>query len=453
MNSTLAACPLDIVERIVAYLGLEDIRNLRRTSKAVSIKSSQGRFRRACRMKQLDLTAELLQAFTKTIESRSNQLRHLCLVGLARKPNLHGDAGEAGKRQGRLADHLAELFNEIAKHNDNNHLELLTLRVINVYKDGSRHLPSEGGNQMEMPCRIWFCAVYMWQVVLQALATSHLRIEKLNLFNDETMKHCSLPCDRLYAVELQDPKVAESFSALKSLSLSLCSRVFNIYKDMAEPDESYLCAAPAWKESIQRDYNAEANDEVNFIGVAKLIGFCSQLEDFELHFFHISNKFINSLDFQTERILQYVVEMENLPRLKRVMLRGIGAREADLLEFIKRTEPSDLSLENIRLAEGHFASIINYCTSNQPRLHSLRFESLYEQECNGDLTMVLFPWHEGARTEMADMTLFTGRAENWERKGDGIRQPIPFIVDRPRILGCPANVIHHRWRETEYGAW
>ncbi|EFQ98502.1 hypothetical protein MGYG_01529 [Nannizzia gypsea CBS 118893] len=452
MNLTLQSCPLDIAERIIAYLDLEDIRNLRLTAKAVTIKFSQGRFRGLCRMKQLDLTAEFLQAFTKSIASRSHQLKHLCLVGLSRKPNLHGDAKAAGKRQECLADYLADLFNEIAKYNDDGCLEALTLRVTNVYQDGSRHLPSET-KAVLMPCRVWFCAVYMWQVVLQALAVSRLRIQKLNLFNDESMKLCSLPCDRLYSVELQDSRVAESFSMLKSLSLSLCTRVFNIYQDMAEPGESYLCAN-AWQEGIQRDYQAEATDEVNFIGVAKLIGLCNRLEELNLHFFHLSLEPLNRRrDFQLERILQHIVEIENLPRLKRVRLRGIGTREADLLQFIRRTDPSELSLEFIKLLKGGFSSIIEYCTSDQSHLTRLYLDTLYELEDPQTIGMVLFPRHEKARTIVCDRTWQLPKAENWEQSGDDIKKPILFLVDGPIEIGTPVNAARSFWTDTEYGAW
>ncbi|KAF3483177.1 uncharacterized protein GIQ15_02501 [Arthroderma uncinatum] len=256
MVPTLLACPDYLVERIVASLDLEGIRNLRLTSKAVSVKVSQGRFRLLCQSKCVDLTSEGLQTFLKSIEANGSRLKNLSLIGLARKPSPQEDKRETKRRQESKTRHLTEALNKITRRKKNGRLESLTLGLTIVYMDETQHLPIDAKIPWRYPTkRVWACAVDTW--------------------------------------------------------------VFDV--------------------------------DMDFV----------QMEDFELHYFHTYNdRFDIDRNFHSERILQNVVELENLPKLRRSRLRGIKTTETDLLNFIKRTDPIDLALESVHLEEGGFASII-----------------------------------------------------------------------------------------------
>ncbi|KAK2877147.1 hypothetical protein FQN49_001391 [Arthroderma sp. PD_2] len=448
--ASIGACPDWIVEQIVAWLDLADIRSLRLTCKTVSIKSSQGRFQRLLQSKSVDLTSEALQTFTAT-RDYSSQLKNLNLVGLARKANLQADADKRRETETSL---LTEAFDEIAQCKDNGCLESLTLRVAIVYQDGTRLLPVDTRGRWGMPKRVWACAVETWQVTLRALTASQLRIKRLNVFNDADMQLCSLPCDRLNTVDLQDAGLAKSLAAVKSLSLSISDRIFDDDKDMYEPgeeDEYYDKLETESEEETLRDFHAEAGDDNNFVGVAKLVKLCTQMEDLEFHYYRVFNRYINvAKDFRSERILQCVVELENLPRLRQVKLRGIQATERDLLNFIKRTDPSDLSLETIKLEKGTFASIIHYCTSNShANLHALQLDTLYERGRSGYQVMVQFSGREGSRTVVVDAT-GTAASERLERRGADIRQPVLFSLSHSVFIGAPSTAVYKMRQRLEF---
>ncbi|KAF3482091.1 uncharacterized protein GIQ15_04850 [Arthroderma uncinatum] len=446
----ISTCPDWIIEQVVSSLELADIRNLRLTGKTVSLKSSQGRFRCFLQSKNVDLTSEALQTFVET-KGYTSKLKNLNLVGLAVKPNQQKEADKIQERETLL---LTEVFNKIAEYNGDGCLESLTLRVILVHKDGTRQLPADASKfpWEYIPKRIWACAVYTWKVALRALAASRLRIKRLNAFNDANMQQCSIPCDRLTTVDLQDIGLAESLASLKSLSLSICDRIFDLDKDIPEYDKNYDYGSISEAKSEElRDFQAEADEENNFDGVANLVNLCGRIEDFELHHYH-NRKERLTVKFHAERILQCLVELEQLPRLRKSKLRGISATGTDLLNYIIRTDPSDLTLERIKLQKGEFSPNIDHCTSDQAHLHTLLLDTLYEDK-GKYFEMVLFPWYKGCKAIVQGIDSEVGRAESLKREGNDIRQPLLFIVSLAHFQGSPVNQAYSQRNRLEFGAW
>jgi len=87
------------------------------------------------------------------------------------------------------------------------------------------------------------------------------------------------------------------------------------------------------------DMRAEAADECNFIGLAKLLQLSGQLEDLKIHKHHLDMGVLNNrqADLHIERLLQLAAEIDIPPKLRRIELRGLYVREEDLLAFIWRT--------------------------------------------------------------------------------------------------------------------
>jgi hypothetical protein len=83
-------------------------------------------------------------------------------------------------------------------------------------------------------------------------------------------------------------------------------------------------------------------------------------------------------DLHYERLFRLAAEMDVLPHLKRLELRGSDVREEDLLAFIQRTGVRKLSIYKVYLSSGTFRSIFNYCTSKAASMEELCFHELSE---------------------------------------------------------------------------
>jgi hypothetical protein len=128
------------------------------------------------------------------------------------------------------------------------------------------------------------------------------------------------------------------------------------------------------------DVIAEGSDEGNFGGLAKLLQLSSQLEDLEIHQYHLDVGVLSHDEMLGERVLQRVVEMDTLPKLKRIELRGLHVREADLLAFIQRIGARRIFMYNVLMSSGTFRSVFNYCTSEMAGVEELYIDKLFERE-------------------------------------------------------------------------
>lgn len=463
MGHTLETCPSEVIEEVVKLLDWKDIQNLRLTGKEISTKASQGRFRGTCLSKYVDLTNDALRAFTTTLQSLGEvpRVKHLYLVGLVPKKNepLRQPVGESHL--------LVEAFNEIAKRSTNGRLESLTLRMAVACSDGTRLLPVEVNDNPDrvkvliaprgttIPKNVWSCAAETWKLMLRALAASELRVENINAFNEADMHRCSIPCDHIGTK--YGPGLAESVKSLKSLSLSICDRVFHVAEDSRGRAVTFEVDSSD-SEDTTTDYHAQAAEEENFVGIAKLIELCPRLEDLNLHYFHMYNKKLNVLtEFRSERILQHVVELDKLPRLTGCTLRGLSARGDDLLDLIARTRPERLSLQTIQLCQGRFAPIIEYCGSDEAGMKALLLDTLYEpREGHGGNEMVHFDVDVDRYPAITDvleahLASISGGSERLQRDQDTIKLPIPFFVSCPWFIGSPFTVAYRTRQRLEYG--
>lgn len=445
MGFSLESCPGEVIELILSSLELKDIRNLRLASRSVSDKSWCGRFRRLCQSKHVDIAVTSLRAFTADLQSLSNlpQVEHLYLVGLSwknKKPN---------HQREEKAEVFIEALKEMTKSGRDGRLKSLTLEVAVPRRNRTRSRPAELKGRT-IPKRVWSCTVETWQLTLRGLAESQLRVEKLNAFNGECMQRCSIPCDRLGIAPHLYPGLKVSFKALQFLSVSICDRVFKFGNDAYESDgESNYFSRQAEEEERPdptRNSQAEAIEENNFSGVSELIDLCPNITHLELHYFHMFNRILNVMtEFPSEKTLKRVLELKNLPRLIGCTLRGVTACEKDLLNFILRTKPSDLSLQTIRLIQGNFSSIIEHCTTGGANIKTLLFDNLKKPDGEGYYEMVHFPGRESSRAAIPNAS------ERIIREGDAVKQPMLYSVSRPIHIGSPTTVEYRRYQRLEYG--
>jgi hypothetical protein len=81
-----------------------------------------------------------------------------------------------------------------------------------------------------------------------------------------------------------------------------------------------------------------------------------------------------------ERLFHDVLQLDVPLKLSCCNLRGVCAREVDLLEFLKRTAVSELTLQSVFLTTGSFRRIFDYCTRAASSLAKLDFDVLYEMD-------------------------------------------------------------------------
>jgi hypothetical protein len=270
---------------------------------------------------------------------------------------------------------LSEAFSNIAMNGGK--LLTLSLEVV-VYRENAeqRLHPLAGGGWRY----IWKSATDLYHIAIRALAASRLPIEKLSIFN--SLQRCSLGCNELGRIDFEDKGLAISLASLKSLSVSFSDRIiFQSIEDAersCDPDEERDWDTPD-RNRDRDEMQAEAEDERNFIGLAKLLHLCCQLEDLEIHYYRLRSGLLGTLDLHLERVLQRVAEAETLPKLKRLVLRGVYVREQDLLAVIRRTGVHKLFMYRVILYGGTFRSIFNYCTSNAAGMEELYFHKLLEE--------------------------------------------------------------------------
>lgn len=259
-----------MIQMVADHLPLDDIFNLRLTSRTLAARSMGSKFlNRVRRMKEIDLLPGPLRDFSERITHLSGAVaaavQDICIVGIAKQGELRwpphlprppdddasdGHAKEAGTDGSGTADTsigagatedawaeelelLTQLFNQLAQCRDDEPLESLTLRVCVILSpSGERTVPVKEANHCfgrAAPCSksVWQCTVYSFLTTMRALAASSLRIRRLNMFNQDDMQMCGLPRRQLNRVDWGvGGGLAESLEPLTALSLSICTPLY-----------------------------------------------------------------------------------------------------------------------------------------------------------------------------------------------------------------------------------
>lgn len=431
----------EIVESIVVLLDLNDIRNLRLCSRSLAAKCSQHHLKRFFRRKHIELTREELGLFANGIQAGGlrHLLQDLTITGIA---NEEYTAPNKAPGDPRL---LSRAFQELASTNRDKSPSLLSLRVAVATKNEER-IPPAKSIGMFVWKRVWQSTADTFITAFQALAASSLPIECLNIFNGSEQQRCSLASDQLNKINWSDAGLARSLASVQSLSISLSCRALEFYED--EDEQEYN-----WENDILEDnetepperdrdeLRAEAEDDDNFTGLAKLLKLLGQLQTFELHYLHIHN--VLPIDSQDERLFQHVAGLANLPTLKWCRLRGIIVREEHLLAFIKGTSVNELLLETVKLRSGTFRSIFEYCTSDEASITKLYFDALTE----GNNGMVHFIGPGCSRIGFDPLTM---GSEMLERQGNEVKQPIIYHFPNMGPWGAPMMAEWRRYQRLEY---
>lgn len=349
---------------------------------------------------------------------------------------------------------LTEALDEIATHCRDGILSSLTMRVAVIKKDGERILPAKyDRNRYHRTKTVWQCTTKTVNTVVYALAASKLRIASLGFFSDSDMQLCSIACDQLNTIDWDASGLTDSLSTLSSLSIRMSARVFEF--------EEYYDGYKRKRPENWAQVRAEGEERSNFPGLSRLFALCCNLKNFDVIYSRTrTTDPAGPGVFRSEKILQHIVkDIKKLPILKSCKLRGFSAREEDLLEFLKRTQASEVLLECINLRFGSFRSIFDYCTSAEAGIKKLYFDSLYDRggqkvffdskTIRHNMSQYPKPYDASKREEE--------KQPPWShdvlmREGTKVTDPIVYPVPAPMIPGNPWSSQRHIFQSLEYGS-
>ncbi|QKD63142.1 uncharacterized protein FOBCDRAFT_254811 [Fusarium oxysporum Fo47] len=449
----LESCPEPVVECIVQLLDLDDICNLRLTCKSLALRSSQYRFRTFFRSKHIKLMVDALRTFAEGIQAGGLQslIQHLYLVGIvdecgSRKPGRQNYWQNEETRRTQEVNLLSQAFNGLAKYSKNGSPRLLTLRVAIVRNGEETTLPADSGPLVPLQRSVWLRTMHTFDTVVSALAASGLRIDGLNIFSEPDMHCSSLACDQINAIEWNDSGFAKTLATLRSLSISLSTRVFAFPRALQENKQDVGRSSKRDAAEVQ----AEAEDENDFVGLSRLLRLCNQLENLEINYLRVPIGYSALVGhFYYETILQRIVELDRLPILKRCKFSGISAKEADLLGFIQRARVRELSLEKVILCTGTFRSTFDYCTSRAASMTNLHFDTLYETLYDSHYVEKRIFFAGGGKSRTGFPSALA--TERLDREEVSVRTSIIYYISPRTPIDNPWIPEWGRFRRTENG--
>ncbi|KUJ14024.1 uncharacterized protein LY89DRAFT_152017 [Mollisia scopiformis] len=427
MAPRLEDCPNEVIESIVVLLDLNDICNLRQTSRSLATKATQNHFKSFYLSKHVDTTTRSLEKFVDA--TRPGRLgclvQNLTIFGVFTFPRVDGRDLAAGLwATGMKLDLLNQALSGIAAAKR-------TEETISL---------SRNGVDWES---YWQCVAGTFHTAMRAVAASGLKLRALIVFHDTGGQSGNLGCDELNRLDFQDQRLVASLSSLKYLALSLSDRAIT---NLPEPDRSQ----PPKQEFIL-EAMGKATDQENFIGLEKLLQLAPLLEDLEIRYYRLNaaHVFLRSPYLQHELLLRELAQSEKLPRLKTCSIRGIVISSEDLLAFVRRTAPQRLLLDNVILSGGIFTPFFDHCTGETTGILEFEFKELFEKH-----NIVHFG--EPGQGSFAQGLQQTGTnssrtSTSLIRTGDGVKKPISYHYYHGVPMDTPQIREERRERQRLYG--
>ncbi|KAK9601657.1 hypothetical protein V6Z92_001698 [Aspergillus fumigatus] len=467
----LAQCPAQVVEEIDAYLDLTDVGNLRQTNRRLRSQVTQGRFRLNFRSKRVKITGAHLQQLGLLTQRGwlGCETRHLTLVGvvndtMALDAGLKADATNPRKRDlailqqrrqdyeqllesGKIVQLLSQAFKYLATNSAERKLQSLSLEVAVYRQDAEREVTPLAGSSWRL---VWQTTAETFRIVLAALQKSLLAVDYLNVFNGSYMQRCSLESRELSQIDYHNERLSKVLGALKALSISVSDRILWLTPQDAQRSSDGSADVIDWSDD-EHDRRidkaaAEAQDESNFVGLARILDLCHELKSLQIHQYLVNARHLTfHIPFPRERLFQRVAELAALPALEDCSLRGVFIRERNLLALLKRTQLRRLTLESVQMVSGTFRSTFDACTGETSSLSYLYLDELMIQ---GDLVHFT-----GVGAPRFNTWVGAHGSNTLKREGEELKHPIRYHLPHgmPIPLGSPARQQWILEQRQEYG--
>ncbi|KAJ9158039.1 hypothetical protein NKR19_g3754 [Coniochaeta hoffmannii] len=426
MSPSLEELPLELLDEILEFLDLPSICQLRLTSRTTAARcASSHHFRAFFREKYVVLTEQALRAFAD-----ATQAGGLCAA--VQEVTISSSAIDEWPRnvpawEDRRLPSRQDAISLLSRAFEGLVRNGATGRLLSLSLDSAPALPDPRtrAGEVQRAYRFDFKIVHTadvrtFDVVFHALGASRLQVEALNICRGPGHLYLSVSCKELDVVDWHAPGLRRALAAVRSLSM--CVRNIPLTAAGGQNNDRPVSR----REALQRDVPAwEA--EGDWTSLARLLDVLGSLEDLDLQYVcrHTTSRPTPPmrLEWTHERLLQDVARSDSLSNLSRCRLRGVYAREADLLGFVKcLAAVKELSLETIFLTTGTFASIFDYCSDAATSLTKLDFDLLHEMSSQYTLVLFLGPDRRQSMVELVPPELGD---VSLERCGDDKTYPSP----------------------------
>jgi hypothetical protein len=415
MGSPFKSCPIDVVVEIIKLLELADIRNLRLSCTSLATKSSfSPHVQSLYHTQRVDLIQHSLGTLLLPTQYRLVAFRvgrDLTLRVLASNNPLPSVPRQTRRKtvqrslQQSNVNLPGHLFNSISNVSPSRRLASLSLEVLVPSNLGAKHQPVDPkASWVWKP--IWQAMAETFHATFRALATSRLQIESIGY--DPRQQRCSLAADELSRLDWHNAGLAKSLSPVRSLSISISNRVF----DLDDGDEVKIDTQSNHEDAP----TPAAQINVDVTGFANLLRALSRLEDFNMHYFSMPVVLEGQKRVFHERHLQHLSMLASLPSLKSCSLQGVHTTEKDLLTFVKRTQVRELSPKAIWLGSGTFRPVFDYCTSAAAPITKLSLSGLFE-----GWILVRF-----IQNPLVYVPFYRSGDESLEKQGDEVKKYIHY---------------------------
>ncbi|KAF9869958.1 hypothetical protein CkaCkLH20_12567 [Colletotrichum karsti] len=212
---------------------------------------------------------------------------------------------------------------------------------------------------------LWVRNTKVFRLVMLAIARSGVPVKTLTVFR--STNRCSVPAGDVTALLPQldaEPNAAVALGAVENFAISVSTPV--------QLDAAKIDAKVATLEGIDQVWHRafgsntgqfsaadpEASADENFPGVAGLLGRMPNLEAFDVHLY---STLTNGLSEAWWKMFARIADEVELPRLEQVMIRGLPAREDELLTFLRKHHGiNELMINEMSLESGRWQPVFDY---------------------------------------------------------------------------------------------
>nr|OQO31160.1 hypothetical protein B0A51_01891 [Rachicladosporium sp. CCFEE 5018] len=227
---TLEALPEELVNAIIELLSLDDICNIRLSSRALAAKAVQGRYKTCFYQKTIDINQKCLLDF-KCVARASGlgcHMRDLTLTDIVDDKRACSASSEeldllylSTKKSRDLITLLCHCLQNIANARGVYAVKSIAIRVLDERSDKPGTSYQDYYNTTPIQWRpAWNCASLTFNIVIASLLGSGMMAEELHAFNDFDAQRCSLSSNTLFTV-LSCGQSGNVFHMIKRLSLNL----------------------------------------------------------------------------------------------------------------------------------------------------------------------------------------------------------------------------------------
>ncbi|KAI1775413.1 hypothetical protein F4818DRAFT_48670 [Hypoxylon cercidicola] len=440
MKPSLEALPVELVAHIGTLLDLQDIASLRLTNRNIGSKLHLAKF---FAQKNVDLALTPLEDMARmTRQDRLGRLlQHCTITGVA-----EGDGSNTPiDNQVRL---LTEAFSNLKQHSPRGRLASLCLRVSirGQYFDDHTPVP----DTFRLRKEIWAAALQTFNVTMIALHESQLPVDEyLDIFGG--ILGCSLMCDAFFSLTRLFTSVPV-FRSLKTLKVNLSSPYMDLEEEYMDLEEGYMDTEERYMDPEERTPDAAADiperssQSVHVTpilqGLLEMSSIMPKLETLNIHWYNLGNDSSTAQTNHTSHV-ENNSSRSHFGDLNRCCLRGVYVSESDLLEFVKAVHPADLTMTDIHLVSGTYASIFEYLSSSDSPVTHYHLDDIHERNC-----LVHFDGPGKSKFRYLGVTM---GPSTLARHSDGVKRPIHYRITSTRALGSGERMRWWKCKVLEFG--